>query len=70
MIHRACFGSLERFIGILIENYAGAFPVWLAPVQVEIIPVSMIKHQDFCKELNRLLQPITFVLKMISVMRN
>lgn len=54
MIHRACFGSLERFIGILIENYAGAFPVWLAPVQVEIIPVSMIKHQDFCKELNRL----------------
>ncbi len=40
MIHRAPFGSLERFIGILIEHYAGAFPFWLAPVQVKILPVS------------------------------
>lgn len=40
MIHRACYGSLERFLGIIIENYAGAFPLWLAPVQVEVIPVS------------------------------
>ena len=40
MIHRACFGSLERFIGILIEHYAGAFPTWLAPVQVKVIPVN------------------------------
>lgn len=40
MIHRAIYGSLERFIGILIEHYAGAFPTWLAPVQVEVIPVS------------------------------
>jgi threonyl-tRNA synthetase len=39
MIHRAIFGSLERFIGILIEHYAGAFPLWLAPVQVRVIPV-------------------------------
>jgi len=39
LIHRALFGSLERFIGILIEHYGGAFPVWLAPVQVRIIPV-------------------------------
>jgi threonyl-tRNA synthetase len=39
MIHRASFGSLERFIGILIEHYAGAFPFWLAPVQVRLIPV-------------------------------
>jgi len=39
VVHRALFGSLERFIGILIEHYAGAFPVWLAPVQVRIIPV-------------------------------
>jgi threonyl-tRNA synthetase len=39
MIHRASFGSLERFIGILIEHYAGAFPFWLAPVQVRVIPV-------------------------------
>ena len=40
MIHRAIYGSLERFMGILIEHYAGAFPTWLAPVQVEIIPIS------------------------------
>jgi threonyl-tRNA synthetase len=40
MIHRALFGSLERFMGVLIEHYAGAFPVWIAPVQVAIIPVS------------------------------
>jgi threonyl-tRNA synthetase len=37
MIHRAIFGSIERFFGILIENYAGAFPVWLAPVQVGVV---------------------------------
>ncbi|MFW6267326.1 MAG: threonine--tRNA ligase [Halanaerobium sp.] len=40
MIHRAIYGSIERFIGILIEHFAGAFPTWLAPVQVEVIPVS------------------------------
>ena len=40
MIHRAIYGSLERFMGILIEHYGGAFPVWLAPVQVKILPVS------------------------------
>lgn len=52
MIHRACFGSLERFIGIITENYAGAFPTWLAPVQVKIIPVSLEKHQEYCSFLN------------------
>lgn len=51
MIHRACFGSLERFIGIITENYAGAFPCWLAPVQVKLIPVSDI-HKDYCLKLN------------------
>ncbi|NOZ43810.1 MAG: hypothetical protein GXP45_01325 [bacterium] len=40
MIHRALLGSLERFMGVLIENYAGAFPLWLAPEQVRIIPVA------------------------------
>ena len=40
MIHRAMYGSLERFIGILIEHYAGAFPVWLAPVQVKVLTIS------------------------------
>lgn len=40
MIHRTCYGSIERFIGILIEHYAGAFPVWLAPVQAKILPIT------------------------------
>jgi len=40
MVHRALLGSVERFFGILIEHYAGAFPLWLAPTQVEICPVS------------------------------
>ena len=40
MIHRTAFGSIERFFGILIEQYAGAFPTWLAPVQVKILPIS------------------------------
>jgi threonyl-tRNA synthetase len=40
MIHRALFGSVERFFGVLIEHYAGAFPTWLAPVQVRVLPVS------------------------------
>ena len=40
MIHRVVFGSIERFIGILIEHYAGKFPLWLAPVQVKLLPVS------------------------------
>ena len=50
MIHRACFGSLERFIGILTEHYAGAFPTWMAPVQVKILPISE-KHVEYAKEL-------------------
>ena len=40
MIHRVCFGSIERFIGILTEHFAGKFPVWLAPTQVKVLPVS------------------------------
>ena len=40
MVHRALWGSVERFFGILIEHYAGAFPVWLAPVQAEVLPLS------------------------------
>ena len=50
MIHRASFGSLERFIGILIEHYAGAFPFWLAPVQVRVIPVGE-DHREAAKAL-------------------
>ena len=48
MIHRVCFGSIERFIGILIEHFAGAFPTWLAPVQVKVLPISE-KFADYAK---------------------
>src|SRR5207247_7781021 len=40
MVHRALFGSIERFFGVLIEHYAGAFPLWLAPVQVAVLPIT------------------------------
>ena len=46
MIHRVCFGSIERFIGILIEHFAGAFPTWLSPVQVKVLPISD-KYMDY-----------------------
>ena len=49
MIHRVAFGSIERFIGILIEHFAGAFPTWLAPVQVKVLPISE-KHLDYGKK--------------------
>ena len=44
MVHRALFGSVERFFGVLIEHYAGAFPMWLAPVQIGLVPISNEKH--------------------------
>ena len=49
MIHRVVFGSIERFIGILIEHYAGKFPTWLAPVQAKVLPVSD-KFADYAKQ--------------------
>ena len=49
MIHRVAFGSIERFIGILIEHFAGAFPTWLAPVQVRVLPISD-KYMDYAKK--------------------
>ena len=54
MIHRVAFGSIERFIGILIEHFAGAFPTWLAPVQVKVLPISD-KYMDYAQNvLNKL----------------
>jgi len=50
MIHRAIFGSFDRFIGIITEHFAGAFPVWLAPVQVKILPIAD-KHKEYSKKL-------------------
>ena len=52
MIHRACYGSLERFLGIIIEHYAGAFPLWLAPVQVQVVPVSE-KHFEYAEKVRK-----------------
>ena len=49
MLHRVCFGSVERFIGILIEHFAGKFPTWLAPIQVKVLPVSE-KSRDYAHE--------------------
>jgi threonyl-tRNA synthetase len=48
MIHRAIFGSFERFVGVLVEHYAGAFPTWLAPVQARVLPISE-KHIDYAR---------------------
>ena len=51
MIHRVAFGSIERFIGILIEHFAGAFPTWLAPVQVKVLPISD-KYMDYAQKVH------------------
>ena len=56
MLHRALYGSIERFIGILIEHYGGAFPTWIAPVQVKVIPVNNEFHLDFSRKLKSLLE--------------
>lgn len=55
MVHRAIFGSIERFIGVLIEHYAGFLPVWLSPVQVKIIPIAD-KHLEYAKRLKSVLE--------------
>ncbi len=55
MVHRALFGSLERFFGVLIEHYAGAFPLWLAPVQVGLVPISE-RHLDYAKKVQSQLE--------------
>jgi len=55
MIHRVCYGSIERFIGILTEHFAGKYPTWLAPVQVKVLPVSD-KSMDYAKEVYQALK--------------
>jgi len=55
MLHRAIYGSIERFIGILIEHYAGAFPLWLAPRQVDVIPVNPELHTEYALKVNEVL---------------
>ena len=58
MLHRALFGSIERFIGILIEHFAGVFPLWLAPEQIKVIPVNNLYHLDYAKEVLAKLQKL------------
>jgi threonyl-tRNA synthetase len=56
MVHRALFGSVERFFGVLIEHYAGAFPLWLAPVQIGLVPISNEKHLQYAEEVKKRLE--------------
>lgn len=56
MLHRVIFGAIERFMAILIENFAGAFPLWLAPVQVNIIPVNLDAHLEYAKKIESILK--------------
>ena len=58
MLHRVIFGSMERFHGILIEHYAGAFPLWLAPTQVSVVPISNEKHIDFAEKVYKKLREL------------
>ena len=55
MVHRALYGSVERFFGVLIEHYAGAFPVWLSPVQVVVIPIAE-RHVDYANKVAAMLR--------------
>ncbi len=57
MLHRAIFGSIERFLGILIEHYAGALPLWLSPVQVAVIPIAD-RHLDYAEEICGMIREI------------
>lgn len=66
MLHRAIFGSLERFIGILIEHYAGAFPLWLAPRQITIIPINNEYHLEYANKVKERLQAEGFSVDVDS----
>ncbi|MBB6447940.1 threonine--tRNA ligase [Bacillus benzoevorans] len=63
VIHRAIFGSIDRFLGILIEHFAGVFPIWLAPTQVQIIPVSQV-HLDYCLKIQMKLKQLGIRVKI------
>ncbi len=58
MVHRALFGSVERFFGVLIEHYAGSFPLWLAPVQVGLVPISNEKHLEYAENVKQRLEAV------------
>lgn len=60
MIHRAILGSFERFLAILIEHFGGAFPLWLSPVQIAVLPVSTEKHLKYCQKIAKKLEKKDF----------
>ena len=64
MLHRVIYGSIERFIGILIEHYAGAFPLWLSPIQVNIIPVNNEYHLEYSNKLKELFEQNNIRVKL------
>lgn len=64
MLHRVIFGSMERFMGVLVEHYAGSFPTWLAPTQVQIVPISTDKHLDFCEKVYKKLNDLGIRVKL------
>lgn len=68
MIHRVCFGSIERFIGILTEHFAGKFPTWLSPVQVKILPISD-KHIGYGAQVMARLKEAESAVSLTSVRR-
>ena len=67
MIHRVCFGSIERFIGILIEHFAGMFPTWLAPVQVKVLPISE-KFVDYAEKVKGQLEAANIRVELDLIM--
>ena len=64
MLHRVIFGSIERFIGILIEHFGGAFPMWLAPVQVKVLPVKNEYHLEYAKEVVSKLEALGYRVEL------
>ena len=64
MLHRVIFGSIERFIGILIEHFAGAFPLWLSPVQINVIPVNNEYHLEYANKIKDLLKENNFRVEL------
>ena len=68
MVHRALYGSVERFFGVLIEHYAGAFPVWLSPMQVAIVPIAE-RHADYANKVAADLKARAFASKWTRATR-
>lgn len=64
MLHRVIFGSVERFMGILIEHFGGVFPLWLSPEQVRVIPVNLDAHTNYANELIKILNNNNFRTKL------